>query len=166
MEFLVKLWWNSSYCRCGGLGLMDVLSLGEQDLTAQAELPGLPSYEKWDSKYGRNECRFWIHSETRKTEQQLDGAICTQLSGASQILAKNLLMDSFTMSDSLYTFITTSYEDSMNSSCFDSHQAWTLTCSFVKGIFQKISHERAIVRDGTRCSQRKFSGLVYDCVST
>lgn len=57
-------------------------------------------------------------------------------------------MDSFSMSDALYTFISTSYQDTMYSGRFDSDQAWTLTCSFVKRIFQEIALERVIARDG------------------
>ena len=41
-----------------GRPLTSSRTVGEQDLTAQVELPGLPSYEKWDSKDGRNERRF------------------------------------------------------------------------------------------------------------
>ena len=36
----------------------------------------------------------------------------------------------------------------MHSGKFDSAQAWKLTCSFVKRIFQEISHERVVARDG------------------
>ena len=36
----------------------------------------------------------------------------------------------------------------MHSGRFDESQAWTLTCSFVKRIFQEIAHERVIARDG------------------
>ena len=118
------------------------------EIFAQAELPGLPTFKKWDNRDGRNGRRFWIRDESRKTEQQLDGYIRSQLTGASQILAKDLLVDSFAMSDAIYTFISSSYEDSMNSGRFDSDQSWTLTCSFVKRIFQEIAYERVIARDG------------------
>ena len=57
-------------------------------------------------------------------------------------------MDSFAMSDALYNFITSSYEDTMNAGKFDNKQAWTLTCSFVKRIFQELSYERVMARDG------------------
>ena len=120
----------------------------ELDLTAQAELPGMPTFAKWDNRDGRNGRRYWIREETRKTEQQLDGCIRAQLSGQAQLLAKDLLMDSYSMSDCLYTFISTSFEDTMHSGRFDQDQAWTLTCSFVKRIFQEISLERVIARDG------------------
>ena len=52
------------------------------------------------------------------------------------------------MSDALYTFISTSFEDTMHSGKFDQKQAWTLTCSFVKRIFQEIGYERVVARDG------------------
>ena len=120
----------------------------DYELTSQAELPGLPSYAKWDNRDGRHGRRFWIREETRKTEQQLDGCIRSQLSGPAQILAKDMLMDSFAMSDAMYNFITSSYEDTMNAGKFDSKQAWTLTCSFVKRIFQELSYERVVARDG------------------
>ena len=120
----------------------------EQYLLAQPELPSLPTFSKWDNRDGNNGRRFWIRSETRKTEQQLDGCIRSQLSGAAQVLAKDLLMDSYSMSEALYTFISTSYEDTMHSGKFDSTQAWKLTCSFVKRIFQEIAMERVVARDG------------------
>lgn len=120
----------------------------EQDLLAQPELPGLPTFSKWDNRDGNNGRRFWIRTETRKTEQQLDGCIRSQLAGPAQVLAKDLLMDSYSMSEALYTFISTSYEDTMHSGKFDSTQAWKLTCSFVKRIFQEIAIERVIARDG------------------
>ena len=47
----------------------------------------------------------------------------------------------------LYTFISTSYEDTMYSGKFDSTQAWKLTSSFVKLIFKKIAYARVNVRD-------------------
>ena len=109
----------------------------ELDLTAQAELPGLPTFSKWDNMDGRNSRRFWICKETQKTEQQLDGCICSQLTGNAQILVKNMLMNSFAMSDALYTFILTSFEDIIHSGKNDKDQAWTLMCSFVKRIFQE-----------------------------
>ena len=92
--------------------------------------------------------RYWIRDETRKTEQQIDGCIRSQLSGPAQLLAKDLLMDFFSMSDVLYTFISTSYEDTMQSGKFDGDQSWTLTCSFVKRIFQEIGFVRVVARDG------------------
>ena len=132
----------------GAYGRPTSSTSSDLDLTSQAELPGLPSFSKWDNRDGRNGRRFWMREETRKTEQQLDGCIRSQLSGCAQLLAKDLLMDSYTMSDLLYTFISTSYEDTMHSGRFSSEQAWTLTCSFVKRIFQEIGHERVIARDG------------------
>ena len=57
-------------------------------------------------------------------------------------------MDSYSMSESIYVFITSSYEDTMHSGKFDSAQAWTLTCSFVKRIFTEIGHARVMARDG------------------
>ena len=120
----------------------------ELELVSQAELPGMPTFAKWDNRDGSNGRRFWIREETRKTEQQLDGIIRSQLSGPAQILAKDLLMDSVSMSESLYTFISTSYEDTMHSGRFDTQQAWTLTSCFVKRIFQELSYERVVARDG------------------
>ena len=120
----------------------------DYESTVQSELPGLPSYAKWDNRDGRHGRRFWIREETRKTEQQLDGCIRSQLAGPAQILAKDMLMDSFAMSDALYNFIISSYEDTMNAGKFDNKQAWTLTCSFVKRIFQELSYERVMARDG------------------
>ena len=78
-------------------------------MLSQPELPGLPTFSKWDNRDGNNGRRFWIRSETRKTEQQLDGCIRSQLSGPAQMLAKDLLMDSYSMSEALYTFISTSW---------------------------------------------------------
>ena len=111
------------------------------ELVSQAELPGMPTFAKWDNRDGSNGRRFWIREETRKTEQQLDGVIRSPLSGPAQILAKDLLMDSVSMSESLYTFISTSYEDTIHSGRFDSQQAWTLTSCFVERIFQELSYE-------------------------
>ena len=75
----------------------------EQELIAQPELPSLSTFDKWDNRDGRNGRRFWIREESRKTEQQLDGCICAQLHGPAQFLAKDLLMDSYSMSDALFT---------------------------------------------------------------
>lgn len=121
---------------------------GDADVDAQQELPGLTSFAKWDNRDGRTGRRFWIRDETRKTEQQIDGWIRTQLSGPAQLLAKDLLMDSYAMSDCLYTFISTSYEDTMHSNKFDSKQAWSLTSSFVKRIFTELGYVRVLARDG------------------
>ena len=120
----------------------------DYESTVQLELPGLLSYAKWDNRDRRHWHRFWIREETHKTEQQLDGCICSQLAGPAQILAKDMLMDSFSMSNTLYNFITSLYEDIMNAGKFDSNQAWTLMCSFVKHIFQELSYEQVMARDG------------------
>ena len=120
----------------------------DYESTIQSELPGLPTFEKWDNRDGRHGRRFWIREETRKTEQQLDGCIRSQLIGPAQILAKDMLTDSYAMADAMYNFITSSYEDTMNAGKFDGKQAWTLTCSFVKRVFQELSYERVMARDG------------------
>ena len=56
------------------------------------------------------------------------------------------------MSEELFTFISTSYEDTMHSGRFDSDQAWALTCKFVKRIFTEIGDARIIARDGVHVS--------------
>jgi hypothetical protein len=96
---------------------------GTSDIAAQSELPGLKSFSKWDNKDGHTGRCYWIRDETRKTEKQIDGWIRTQLSGPAQLLAKDLLVDSYAMSDALHTFITTSYEDIMHPQKFTSSQA-------------------------------------------
>jgi hypothetical protein len=70
------------------------------------------------------------------------------LAGEAQVLAKDLLVDSFAMSDALYTFISTSYEDTMHSWKFTKEQAWSLTSSFVKRIFIELGYVCVIVQDG------------------
>ena len=84
--------------------------------------------------------------EAFKTEAQLDNWIRTQLTGSTQVLTRNLLHDQYTMPHDLYTFISTSYEDTMYSSKFDSAQAWKLTSSFVKQIFTAIGCARVSAR--------------------
>ena len=74
--------------------------------------------------------------------------IWQQLSAEAQYLAKDLLRDSVTMSEELFNFISTSYQDTMHSGRFDSSQAWALTSKFVKRIFTEISDARIIARDG------------------
>ena len=123
-------------------------SSDNQDLTAQKELPGLPTFKKWDGLDGRTGRRYWIREEGRKTRHQIDGWIRDHLSGKAQILAQDLLVDSFTMSETLYSFISSSYEDTMHSGRFESEQAWALTCSFVKRIFTEIGYARVVARDG------------------
>ena len=63
-----------TYARVSWIGR----STSEVEMVSQAELPGLPSFSKWDARDGRNGRRFWIRDETRKTEQQLDGWSRTQ----------------------------------------------------------------------------------------
>ena len=57
------------------------------DVTAQVELPGLPTFDKWDVGYGRYEKIYWVKDETRKTEVQLDYWIQNQITGPTQVLA-------------------------------------------------------------------------------
>jgi hypothetical protein len=133
----------------GAYGRVSSTSSGSgSDMCAQQELPGLTLFDKWDNQDGRTGRRFWIQDETRKTEQQIDGWIRTQLDGEAQILAEDLLMDSFAMSDALYTFISTLYEDTMHSRKFTKEQAWSLTSSFVKRIFTELGYVCVIARDG------------------
>jgi hypothetical protein len=122
------------------------------DMASQKELPGLSSYDKWDGMDGRTGRRWWIIDETRKTEQQIDGWIRSQLQGPAQLLAKDLLMDSYSMSDALYTFISTSFADTRSSNKFSDEQCWVLTSSFVKRIFQELGYVRVMARDSVNIS--------------
>ncbi len=117
-------------------------------IDAQQELPGLPSFEKWDHRDGSTGRKYWIKKETHNTNKQLSGMIRHQLTGKAQILASELLMESKTMSDALYQFISTSFEDITHSEKFDDVQAWQLTCKFVKRVFSEIGDVRVIARHG------------------
>ena len=118
------------------------------DLQAQPELPGLKTFQKWDNQDGLTGRKYWIKKEARSTHTQIDGMIRQQLSGDAQYLARDLLMDSMAMSEELFNFISTSYEDTLHSGRFDSYQAWALTSKFVKRIFSEIGDVRVIARDG------------------
>jgi hypothetical protein len=146
-----------AYARVSSIGR----ATSEVEIMSQAELPGLPTFSKWDARDGRNGRRFWIRDETRKTEQQLDGWIRSQLDGPAQLLGKDLLVDSCAMSEALYTFISTSYDDTMHSGKFDSGQAWALTSSFVKRIFTELSHVRVIARDGVHVDDPWSTGATF-----
>ena len=80
--------------------------------------------------------------ETCKTEAQLENWIWTQLTGSTQVLTHDILHNQYAMTHDLYTFIITSYEDTMHSIKFDSTQAWKLTSSFFKKIFTEIGYAR------------------------
>ena len=74
--------------------------------------------------------------------------IRAQLSDKAQFLAKDLLTESITMSEALFNFINTSYQDTYNSGRFDTTQAWQLTCKFVKRIFIELGDVRITARAG------------------
>jgi hypothetical protein len=118
------------------------------DMDSQPELPGLPSFEKWDHTDGGTGRKYWISKECRKTGIQIDGMIRAQLDGVAQYLAKDLLTESIAMSEALFTFISTSYQDTFNSGRFDTKQAWQLTCKFVKRIFVELGDVRITARAG------------------
>jgi hypothetical protein len=124
----------------------------DTDLQAQPELPGLASFKKWDNHDGATGRKYWIKKECRNTGIQIDGMIRAQLDKTAQYLAKELLIDSMAMSEELFNFISTSYEDTMHSGRFDTHQAWALTSKFVKRIFTEIGDARIIARDGVHVS--------------
>ena len=120
----------------------------DADIDSQQELPGLPSFDKWDHSDGSTGRRYWIAKECRKTTIQIDGMIRSQLSGEAQYLAKDLLADSVAMSETLFNFINTSYQDTFNSGRFTSEQAWQLTCKFIKRIFVELGDVRITARAG------------------
>ena len=124
----------------------------DTDLEAQPELPGLPTFKEWDNHDGATGRKYWIKKECRNTGIQIDGMIRAQLDKTAQYLAKELLIDSMAMSEELFNFISTSYEDTMHSGRFDTHQAWALTSKFVKRIFTEIGDARIIARDGVHVS--------------
>jgi hypothetical protein len=101
-------------------------------MESQQELPGLTSFEKWDCTDGSTGQKYWITKECRKTGLQIDGMIRAQLSDSAQFLAKDLLTVAIAMSEALFNFISMSYQDTFNLGCFDTVQAWQLTCKFVK----------------------------------
>jgi hypothetical protein len=118
------------------------------DVDAQTGLPGLPTVDKWDKRDGSTGRKYWIKREARNTYYQIDTMIRNQLGGPVQILAKDLLSDSLSMSETLFAFISNSYDDTMHSNRFDSSQAWNMTCKFVKRIFSELADIRVIARDG------------------
>ena len=124
------------------------MASGTTELDFDPELPGLPSYNKWDLRDGSTGRRYWIEKECRKTFLQIESMIRQYLSGPAQLLATDLLMDCKSLCDRLSQFISQSYEDTMNSGRFDASQAWVMTCKFVKRIFTEISDVRIIARDG------------------
>ena len=123
------------------------------DMESQPELPGLPSFEKWDRTDGSTGRKYWITKECRKTGLQIDGMIRAQLSDSAQFLAKDLLTESIAMSEALFNFISTSYQDTYNSGRFDTVQAWQLTCKFVKRIFVEMGDVRITARAGIHINE-------------
>ena len=122
-------------------------------MESQQELPGLPSFEKWDHTDGSTGWKYWITKECRKTDQQIDGMICAQLDGEAQFLAKDLLTESIQMSEALFTFISISYQDTFNSGRFDTAQAWRLTCKFIKRIFVELRDVQITARAGIHINE-------------
>ena len=118
------------------------------ELDSQPELPGLPSFEKWDHSDGGTGRKYWITKECRKTNVQLACMIRAQLTGDALDLAKELLAESVSMSETLFIFISTSYQDTLNSGRFDTKKAWELTCKFVKQIFVELGDVRITARAG------------------
>ena len=123
------------------------------DMESQPELPGLPSFEKWDRTDGSTGRKYWITKECRKTGLQIDGMIRAQLSDSAQFLAKDLLTKSIATSEALFNFISTSYQDTYNSGRFDTVQAWQLTCKFVKRIFVEMGDVRITARAGIHINE-------------
>ena len=123
-------------------------STSNADIASQPELPGLPSFAKWNHSDGGTGRKYWITKECRKTGIQIDGMIRAQLDGQPQLLAKDLLTDSISMSEALFNFISTLYQDTFNSGRFDTAQAWKLTCKFVKRIFVELGDVRITTRAG------------------
>ena len=99
--------------------------------------------------------KYWIKDETLKTEAQLENWIQAQLNGTAQVIAHNLLHDLRKMSHVLYTFIITSYEDTIHSGKFNSTQAWEITSSFSKQIFTEIGYA------GVSASDVKIIGALW-----
>jgi hypothetical protein len=122
--------------------------VSSSDLDSQEELPGLSTFSKWDNQDGSTGRKYWIKREARNTAKQVDNMIRSQLTGPPQLLAKELLMDSLSMSQALFSFISTSYDDTVYAARFDSDQAWAMTCKFVKRIFTELADVRVIARDG------------------
>ena len=125
---------------------------GASALQAQPELPGLSTFKKWDNQDGATGRKYWIKKAARNTQRQVDEMLRQQLDSDAQFLAKDLLMDSFNMSDELINFMSSSYQDTMYSGRFESQQAWALTSKFVKRIFTEIADARIIARDGVHIS--------------
>lgn len=125
-------------------------SATQAELEAQPELPGLTSFDKWDKRDGSSGRKYWIKKESRNTYNMLDNMIRQELKGDVQILAKELLMSSRTMSETLVDFISNTYDDTMYSGRFDAPQAWQMISKFVKRIFIEIADVRVIARNGIR----------------
>jgi hypothetical protein len=131
------------------------------DIDSQPELPGLPSFEKWDHTDRGTGQKYWISKECRKTGVQIDGIIRSQLARAPQYLANDLLIESIAMSEELFNFISTSYQDTFNFRMFDTHQAWQLTCKFVKHIFNELGDVCITTRVGIHVDDPWTSGAKF-----
>ena len=59
------------------------------ELDSQPELPGLPSFEKWDHSDGGTGRKYWINKECRKTNVQLAGRLEHNLLGMSLTWQRN-----------------------------------------------------------------------------
>jgi hypothetical protein len=123
--------------------------VSSSDLDSQEELPNLSTFSKCDKQDGSTGWKYWIKHEARNTAKQVDNMIRSQLTaGPPQLLAKELLMDSLSMSQALFSFISTSYDDTVYAARFDSNQAWAMTCKFVKCIFTELTDVCVVARDG------------------
>ena len=123
-------------------------SSSTSDLDCTPGLPGMKTYAKWDNEDGSTGRKYWIDKECVNASRQIDNMIRSRLDGEPQYLAKELLMDSLQMSQALYTFITTSFNDTNNTGRFDVEQSWEMTSKFVKRIFLELYDVRVTARDG------------------
>lgn len=123
-------------------------STGSAELNSSAELLGIPTFSAWDARDGSTGRKYWVKRESRGAYKNLDGMQRHELSGMFQGMAHDTLIDSKDWGELLTQFISTSYEDSMNSGRFDEQQAWQMTCKFVKRIFTEIADARVIARNG------------------
>ena len=58
-----------------GRNTSSIRSITDTDLQAQPELPGLPTFKKWDNHDGATGRKYWIKKECRNTGIQIDGMI-------------------------------------------------------------------------------------------
>jgi hypothetical protein len=123
-------------------------------------LPGLPSYDKWDTQSARSGGRYTLSSGVGLTVDGLYHSLQTNITGEGMEVARTMINDSRDFLNQLSSWITQTYQDLVNGGG-SGKEAWAYVSHCVRAIFVMLYKARAPGRGPFLDESKRQVGMVW-----